>query len=402
MIGQFYENAQQAIAVSDGLDGLEEGAILRPEILLLQLESWRPYQGWRESSTIPLRPPGREKEHAQFYPPQNNAIQLSPDPPENDAQMQALERANVDKFAVERRSRWAAVLDAYLNPGRVDAMFEPWPPPPGIPVNLRQATEGKLLTSYYAHADPSRVGANTSLVICHKVDVVGDPMPHVIVDYVNHWEPSQFIHNNYEIDYREVRSEMAEAIRLFMPVEFTFDQGYSAEMIQELRRYVNQARLPKPVNVFLRPTTFQSNWDVAETFKYALGLGLVHCYDGTRSTELLKQECKFLQLVGNKRVDHPTAGPVQTNDIYDSLSILVHVLIGRHIAALVGQDMMSLGVVGSHPGGFSQPNMYGQAQKPPVNEVAAKMMAVLPPRVQNIPAARGGRFRPSPGRMPRR
>ena len=97
MIGQFYENAQQAVAISDGLDGFPQGTILRPEIFLLQLESWRPYEAWDRSHEIPLRPEGKEKPHATVFPKQRQAVQ------EYDDQMRRLEAANPETFSVERR-----------------------------------------------------------------------------------------------------------------------------------------------------------------------------------------------------------------------------------------------------------------------------------------------------------
>lgn len=406
MIGQFYENSRQAILVSDGTDGFTQGTIRRPEILLTQLESWRTYEHWRDAHTIPLRP-----NQEDTFPAQRGAHQ------EYDEQLRRIEAANVDTFAVEYRAKWAAVLDAYLNPNAVDRMFEPWPSPLA-PLNTGNPSVS-LVAEYFCHSDPSKSGKNTSLVMAHLVHIHGDPLPHVVVDLVNHWEPAQFIDNEYQIDYREVLEDMKGVIRVFMPKEFTFDQGYSAWMIHELRRFVRANHFPKTVNVWERTATFQLNWAIAEVFKTALGLGLVHCYSGTKSTELLGLECKFLTQVAEKRVDHPTAGPVQTKDIYDALANLVYAFLGKHIASMMGKDLMALGVRGSQPGGFPLAGAMSQLgaganfdsdtmgpQRPSVVEVTSRMKA-LHQQVRRMPPpiARGGRFfggLPSGGRLPRR
>lgn len=392
MIGQFYQNSRQALAVSDGNDGFEKGKILRPEILMFQLESWSTYLSWERADKIAVRPAELSKMDPRYgfcFPRQSRSLQ------EYDDNMRRLEAANPEKFSVERRSRWAAVMDAYLSPDRVDQMFEPWP----IlnPLNTGPKSEGKFIYEYYAHSDPSKSGKNTSLVICHRVDVGAD-LPHVVVDLVTHWEPSQFTNNNFEIDYEQILGEMQQYCRLFMPNEFTFDQGFSAFLIQGLRKYIQQAHLPRQVNVFERTATLNSNWRVAETFKTAIGMGLVHCYSDTRSAELLRQECKFLQLVNEKRVDHPTAGPVQTKDVWDSLAILVDAMLGKHIAALMGRDMMAVGLSGSQPGGFAPSGMFGPSDKPSVNTVAGQMQS-MHRRPPSRPSSRGGRFQNPRGRM---
>src|SRR5439155_2720624 len=67
--------------------------------------------------------------------------------------------------------------------------------------------------------------------------------------------------------------------------------------------------------------------DMAETLKIALALRRVHA----PHHELLEHELRFLQNFGNHRVDHPTTGPVQTSDLGDCLTHVVHRLIGPHL-----------------------------------------------------------------------
>lgn len=402
MIGQFYENAQQAVKVSDGLDGQPEGTIASPAMMFLQLESWRPYEAWREAHEILVRPP-KEDKPTQYYPRQRNAHYEYND----DARRE--EAANVDKYAVEYRAKWGAVLDAYLNPDAVDRMLLPWPLT--NPKNLGRPVNS-LVSDYFVHADPSKSGKNTGLVMAHLERTPSDPMPHMVVDLVHHWEPAKFVENNFEIDYRVIIQEMKQLIYNFMPSEVTFDQGYSSFLIQELRSYVRDNHFPKTINIFQRTATFAYNWEVAEVFKTAMGLGLVHLpLLESESRNLLVQESKFLTLVADRRVDHPTVGPVQTKDIWDCLAILTHAFLGKHIASMLGADFLRTGISGSQPGGLPLSGGFshslgpgddlGAPQRPPVIEVASRMKQIHNARRRApAPVARGGRFNPLANRMP--
>jgi hypothetical protein len=314
------------------------------------------------------------------------------DPPEISRESKAKELANPEGFRVEYRARWAMVLDAYLNPDNVDRMFEPWPKT-GVPANEGMKTFGFPNVDYYAHADPSKVGKNTGFAIAHVVNVPGDPLPHVVFDVIRHWEPGQFEHNNFEIDYEYLIEEFKGYIKHFMPTEFTFDQGYSAWMIQQLSKWVQGQRLPKRVNVFERTATFSRNWEVAEVFKVALNLGCVHA----PHYPLLEQELKFLQMSADRKVDHPTVGDVQTKDVYDAVSQTVHGLIGSRVVALLGQQLMDVGIRPALAGGLPMPPVAPGGFKPPVEQVASQMMAFnRRPGYARMPSpSRGARFYPT-------
>lgn len=356
--GQFYDNAVQALAVSDGTDGLEPGEIVRPEMLLIQLTSWDPYIDWERSDHIPTmsraefdhprrRPlpvdrPHR-RNHAFCLPAQRRAQQVY------DKQLQRIEAANPETFAVERRSHWAAVLDAYLNEDRVKAIWLPWPEQ--NPLNLHMREEGKLAVLYKAHGDPSKSGANFGFAIAHVVRYGEDDFPHVVFDYITHWEPANFPENDYQIDYDYIEKSIQGYINGFMPTEVTFDQGYSNWMISRLMKWVRTRNFAKRVQVFERTATAPMNWTIAETFKTAIGLSLVHApYYQQAEDELI-----FLQKVGENKVDHPTAGPVQTKDVADCMMILVHALIGNEISAFIGEAFASLKMRGGVQGGLPTP-----------------------------------------------
>jgi hypothetical protein len=363
--GQFYANSVEAQRISDGSEGIPVGLPARPDIFVLQLASWEIYKDWEIAHTIPLRPGEPE-----CYPRQRQAVQ------EYDDQMRRLERANPQKFNVERRSRWASVADAYLHAERVDAAFEPWPNEErqmNVPRDV-----GSMAFDYVMHIDPSKVGDNTGLCIAHAVKVQGDLLPHVITDVVGHWAPGDFVDNGMEIDYNSVLGEIIDLIGKFLPSEVSFDQGPSSGMMmQTLRTMLGRQRLPKQVRVLERTATMQSNWAVAETTKVALQMGCLHLIPD----ELLRNELLFLQLVKPQKVDHPTSGPVQSKDVFDALSQCVHALIGKDVARMMGDQFTEAGILPGAQGGFPLPVQAApvrgdyQQYTTPVGQVAASMQS---------------------------
>jgi hypothetical protein len=363
--GQFYANSVEAQRISDGSEGIPVGLPARPDIFVLQLASWEIYKDWEIAHTIPLRPGEPE-----CYPRQRQAVQ------EYDDQMRRLERANPQKFNVERRSRWASVADAYLHAERVDAAFEPWPNEERQ-MNVPRSV-GSMAFDYVMHIDPSKVGDNTGLCIAHAVKVQGDLLPHVITDVVGHWAPGDFVDNGMEIDYNSVLGEIIDLIGKFLPSEVSFDQGPSSGMMmQTLRTMLGRQRLPKQVRVLERTATMQSNWAVAETTKVALQMGCLHLIPD----ELLRNELLFLQLVKPQKVDHPTSGPVQSKDVFDALSQCVHALIGKDVARMMGDQFTEAGILPGAQGGFPLPVQAApvrgdyQQYTTPVGQVAASMQS---------------------------
>jgi hypothetical protein len=252
---------------------------------------------------------------------------------------------------VSHNSHWDTVLDAYLNPDRVEEMFEPWMNP-GDPrhvvLNDKMLHQGSPLLNYIVHVDPGAVNDNFALVVAHMVNA-GGPLPHVVFDRIVHWEPQSFVDNNYEVDYEYVLQEMKNVIYRFLPDQFTSDQGHSVWMIQQLRKWVAQTHLTKACQVFTRTATRKLNWDMAEVFKTALNMGLLHSppYDQARS-ELL-----FLQKTSPDKVEAPTTGPIQHDDVAIAMFNVVHALIGDHIASMVGKTMPT--PIGSQMGGLPLP-----------------------------------------------
>jgi hypothetical protein len=354
--GQFYENCMMALEVDDAT-----GAPVYPEMLLVQLTSWDPYLDWER--TVPAEGErgmamraaiGSETEdEVPVFEPLRGAVQAY------DQQMKRLELANPASFKVERRSQWAATMDAYLSEERIADIFKPFKLVEGAEWrDLHMMDMGRTDITYRMHGDPSKSGANFGLSIAH-VEIDQDGMPHVIFDMIKAWRPQDFPENRNEIDYRKIEGELKEWTDAFMPDEISFDQFNSVRTIQELRHYIRTKNYPKRVQVFERTATRDLNWEVAETFKNAIGLGLVHA----PYFELAEQELAFLQDVGG-RVDHPTTGPVQTKDVADTMMILVHALIGDNMKAFVAGELASIPVRASLPGGLPLARMREPEESP--------------------------------------
>lgn len=350
-IGLLHDKYQQARRMNP------DGSPSFPEMLMVQLASWDPYIDWEKAHEIEMKPSHTiteserkekrvvkvmnedgEEEERLYFQPLRGAIQ------EYDDEMRQIERANPETFKVERRSHFAAVMDAYLNPERIAEIWEPWPDPNGEP--LRMTDRGKLSTIYRAHGDPSKSGAQFGFAIGHIGGHDERGLPHVVFDILHHWDPADF--EDHQIDYDKVGVDLEDYLDRFMPTELTFDQFNSVATIQRLRRHAAKRKYPKRVSIYERPATGPLNWKTYETFKTALGLGLVHA----PFYELANLELTFLQDLGGK-VDCPTSGPVQTKDVADCMAIVTYELIGEEVASLIGQQLSEVTLRGAGPaGGF--------------------------------------------------
>lgn len=348
-IGKFRENYERA------LEHEEDGSPTYPEIFMAQMTSWDPYVDWERTRDPALRMEARpegivpvpnmegfEERTAIYFPALRGAIQTF------DAEMEKLERANPETFRVERRAHFAAVLDAYLNPERIADIWKPWPTEEDK--LTQQIRGGSLAIDYRAHGDPSKSGANFGWAIAHVVhppaEIDDRGLPHVVFDKIHHWDPADF--EGHEVDYDVIGNEIASDMDAFMPVELTFDQWNSVSTIQKLRRHARARQYPKRVTIYERDATGPLNWKTYETFKTALGLGLVH----GPYYEMAELELTFLQDVGHNKVDHPTSGPVQTKDVADCMAICTYELIGSEIAAFIGKTLAELRLGGGAEGGI--------------------------------------------------
>jgi hypothetical protein len=349
MLGQFYENYQNSLEVES-----DTHEPVYPEMLMVQLTSWDPYEDWERAEHLLARPerqvmktlPDGEVRDvvlpAIAFEPLQGAIQTYDD------QLRKLERANPEGFAVERRSQWATAMDAYLNPTRVEEMFAPW--------NgrvLQMQTHGILSVTYKAHGDPAKSGDRFGFAIAHT-EMGEDGYNHVVFDYITAFDPTDDTwakrdeegNTIRELDYALVEAELWRLITAFTPDEVTFDQWNSASVIDRFQARLLSKPFPKRIVVEERTSTRTRNWKVAEVFKTALGMGLI----SSPYHEILEQEAIFLQ-ERNGRVDHPTSGPVKSKDVWDCVSECVYSLIGEQMHAFLGQTLAALPMVAGQPGG---------------------------------------------------
>jgi hypothetical protein len=288
-------------------DDIEEGieeATAEPEMLIVQLPSWGLYEDWERSKSLGM-------------PKFKRAVQVY------NERMQRLEQRNPEKFKVERRGQFADVQGAYLDPEKVDAMFEPptWRAP------LEPQANGRLSYQYRIHCDPGRTNANFALAIGHledaPTDEYGDKWPHVIFDYLRVWKPTDF--SDHTIDYMQVQTEIADILRRFpSTTKLSFDMWNSAGPISMLR-----SEFSPRIRIVEESFQEAANQKRAELFKSALNLGWIHSYRddfGEQGTCLLEQEMKFLTEV-NGKVKKQDFGPVTTKDLWDCVAVVSTTLL---------------------------------------------------------------------------
>jgi hypothetical protein len=332
MTGKFYELWQNSLEREE--DEAGEFVGIYPNKLMLQLASWDPYKDWELAPDLELFPAGFEGDLGEYAGRElprlrelKGAIQVYDD------DMAREERANPDTFGVERRSWWATSMDAYLNPGKVDAMFAPWADRPEFygPPRLEMATRGPLTMLYRAHGDPSNVNCRFGFAMAHT-EPGPDKLLHAVFDLIHFWDPADY-EDNF-IDYDQVTDWIFNrVITQFHPEELTFDQFNVPSTVKVLQKRVHAAHLPKRVQVYERDATGPLNWATYETFKGALNMGWVHAPAHQEASD----ELKFVRKPeGQAKVVPPDSGPVITKDIADCIAIVTADLLGEQMATFLG------------------------------------------------------------------
>ena len=340
-VGKAYDLYESALSIED------DKAPSYPNMMMIQLPSWGPYEDWAD-------------QRATF-----GGFKFNRAPQEYDNEMKLLEKREPDTFKVERRSQWAEVTNAYLNPKMVERMFDPFVDSTGEQRILEIQPEGMFNLTYYGHCDPSKSGANTASMLCH-VEKMADPEDgeewyHVIVDWMKVWNPDDY--DDGQLDYEEIEEELVDVLCRYPTAKvFSFDQYGAFVTLPRLKRRLKQ--LKKPHKVMIKEAKFskESNMRRAERFKSALGMGWVHSYKdeyGPNGTSLLEQELKFLQET-NGRVDRQKFGPIRTSDISDCLMVCVDALLEDNFVKLEMRDRLKntdlhLGAHGGYHTG-SSPN----------------------------------------------
>jgi hypothetical protein len=346
MTGKFYQLWELALEQEPDDRGDLTGVY--PNKMMIQLASWDPYKDWQDAQDLDLFPAGFAGDLGEYegrelprLPAMKGAIQVYDD------EMAREERANPDTFAVERRSHWQTAMDAYLNPGKVDAMFEPWYERPEMlgPPRLEMQVQGPLTIQYRAHGDPANVNCRFGFAIAHT-ETGPDRMLHAVFDLIRFWDPADY--EDHFIDYDEVTDWIFDhVVQKFHPTELTFDQFNVPSTVKRLQKKVHAGRMPKRVIVYERPATGPLNWATYECFKGALNMGFVHAPFHAEASD----ELKFLRKPeGQAKVIPPDDGPVVTKDIADCISIVTAELLGEQMAVFLGDTLGGQRPAGSmHP-----------------------------------------------------
>jgi len=322
-LGKFHTSYQAALALDD------DDVARDPTMITLQLPSWGLYEGWELTTRdegLPMYPDGPN------FAPLTRALVVY------DEQMRRKEQANPAVFAVEHRAQWRTSMDAFLAASLVAKIFAPYDGE-----LLQFQDEGRLGTKYVMHIDPAKNGANFAIAIGHAGHPNKDGLRAVIYDAIHVRRPRDY--DDGEIDQIECFNLIKKLIRDFHPIAVTFDQHNSALSIEMLREWCHSQTLPVQPNIYEEPATAKHNKEVADLFKSAVGLGLVHSPDHP----LARAELLHLQERHGK-VDAPTRGPVQTADITDAMFEVAHYLISQDIERYLRLGALPLGM--SQPGGF--------------------------------------------------
>lgn len=323
-VGQAYEIYEAALAAD------ENGVPVNPDILVVQLPSWGPYEDWDD--------------------PEATGGWVFPSAPQTyDDVLVRIERRNPDKFKVERRAQWANVVDAYLPPEFVDKVFQPYDFGSG-PRTLEPAQMGIVRWQYRGHADPSKSQHNFAVCVAHTEPVVGEDgntWSHVVADLLHVWRPEDY--DDHTIPYDQIEDELAQMILRFPTMEvFSYDQYGAFATVSRMKNRLRKAGSATRVReVTHTPTSRTKQWEV---FKSALGMNWIHAYKdpyGPNGTSLLELELKFLQET-NGRVRKQDIGPVTTDDLADAFSLVCSELLADQLDRL--QRRENLGQARVFPG----------------------------------------------------
>jgi hypothetical protein len=355
-VGKFFERHQAALEVIDNEPKY-------PTLMTFEFPSWALFEGYQDDPERKFKKaitvsadwdPDQKNEDGTYYhsPEDRRAIKVARD---NESQ-------NPEKYKVERRAKFAEIVDAYLNPQMVDIMFKGRPE--GVsdegeiiyapyPMNWGNAT---YRHRYVAHLDPSSTTAGFGFALGHIeyfTDTEGREAQHVVFDIIKRWDPKSFAGG--VINYEYVLDEIMTYIELFRPDEVTMDQFSSGPLLQELQQRVQRSGIKDTIRLYEKPATAEMNWKRAETFKTALYQGFVHGPTGESQLEYANLELKYLQQLSTSsrfpRVDKQDFGPVQTKDMADCIMTVTEALIGSVLSQQM-REALSTSLAPGAQGGY--------------------------------------------------
>lgn len=388
-IGLFYEKYVEAMLKFDPNRPIDEPLVTSdttdmdklkkhngfPRMMMLKFPSWAMYEGYQKSKNrkrlkgVLMGSPDWDANETD----EDGEPLYSARDKQYIREARAEEQSNPEGFKVEYRSKFAEVLDAYMEPRRIDEMFGGYPtewvydmsdpdepdPRPRLLLSPMQTNVGKETTNifkYKFHLDPSSTTAGFGFAIAHTEtlpDWRGQEEEHVIFDLIKRWQPSKF--QGGVIRWPVILEEVMKFAELFFPFEITFDQHESVQPIQELSEKLNDRNIP--TRVYMKPATAELNWKRWEVTKTSIYAKLVHAPNDTEDAVWCSQELKFLQVQGGTskfpRVDRQEIGPVQTKDMADCVAECVNTLIGNQISNRTRERLSTSALYGGSPGGYA-------------------------------------------------
>jgi hypothetical protein len=342
-----------------------------PRQMMLKFPAWAMYDKYQESKK-------RKQLKIQMGSPDWNLDEKDSDgeliwnhhDQQHVREARAEEQSNPEGFKVEYRGKFAEVMDAYMEPRRIDEMFGGLPSEwvydensenPDVPRLLLQpfsTNTGKNATNvfrYKFHLDPSSTTAGFGFAIAHTekiADSKGVEDDHVVFDLIKRWQPQKF--PGGVIRWPTILAEVMKYAEFFFPFEITMDQFQSIDPIQQLTEKLNERNISTQVRII--SATAEINWKRWEILKTSIYAKLVHAPNDTEDARWCAQELKFLQIQGGTskypRVDRQEIGPCQTKDEADCVAECVNALIGNQISNRTRERLSTSAIYGGAEGGY--------------------------------------------------
>lgn len=343
-VGKFYERYEH------GMKSINDEAY-DPSMVALRFPSWALFEGWwedpdyqgpkkcitaspdwdAEKKVMVKNEDGTESEE-YFY---------TADDRENIRIAQRAEAKDPITYKVERRGFFAEVIDAYLDPEKVDRMFLGRPHydskrEPSLiyyPFDMNWS-DSTARYQYAGHIDPSSTTAGFGFALAHTETLQVGPGPediqtHVVFDIIQRWNPKEFA--GEAIEWEPILETLLQYVWYFRPMSLTFDQHQNRWPMEWLQKKIRERGLGD-TRVFEKTADIQRNWNRAEVFRTALYHDRIHAPSQSfADCKWAADELKYLQEIKTARVprvEKQDVGPVQTKDVADCIMEVVEVLIG--------------------------------------------------------------------------
>jgi hypothetical protein len=371
-IGKFYERYEHGmIGMPDpDVEQTEETKEWEPTMVALRFPSWALFEGWWEDpdykgpkkciTASPDWDPNRKVLDADGFPTEEDYYTL--DDQENIRIARRAEAKDPITYKVERRGFFAEVIDAYLDPDKVDRMFLGRPDwkPNRDPQLIRYPydmnwTDSTARYQYVGHIDPSSTTAGFGFALAHTETLQTGPSSdeidtHVVFDIVQRWDPK--VYEGGAIEWEPILETLLQYVWYFRPTQLTFDQHQNRWPMEWLKKRIRERGLGD-TRVFEKTADLQRNWNRAEVFRTALYHDRIHApSQAFADCKWAAEELKYLQEIKTARVprvEKQDVGPVQTKDVADCLMEVTEVLIGSEISR--GEGLMQPISAGA-PGGY--------------------------------------------------